>query len=132
MSAASWLEILFSAGAVIGLVYNVRILRFAYGDRQVILAEEGPAQEGLLIMANILLRMSRFFVVMLAGFLMIGVLSMLIPSRPDLEYTPLALVSVFNFTFWMVLLEVYAIYWGWAYLRDRARLAVIAGVKNEA
>lgn len=132
INTATWYEVIWTIGALLGFILNFRALRYAYGDRRAVIESDGPNKESRLIMSNILLRISRFLVVLLFGYITIGFLVMLTPSRPDLGDTPVNFASLVNFTFWMILLEGYAIYWGWSYLRDRERLLTIGSINTTA
>lgn len=126
INTIEWYELIWMAGAVLGFSLNFKVLLHAYEDRRAVIESEirdNPNKESQLILANILLRVSRFFVTMLFGYIIIGIMALLTPSRPDLGDTVVNLLSLINFTFWMVTLEAYAIYWAWSYLQDRQRLS---------
>lgn len=130
METASLIEIGWTIGALIGFAFNFRVLLLSYGDRRTVMEDQSimtaQARRALLIMANMLLRSARFLVVMLFGFLIIGVIAMIAPSRPEALHTPATRALSYGFASLMMTLEMYAIYWGWAYLRDRRRLSDIA------
>lgn len=128
INTIEWYELIWMAGAVLGFSLNFKVLLLAYGDRRAVIESdpiENPNKETQLIISNIFLRISRFFVVKLFGYITIGCLVMMTPPRPDLGDTPLNLASLINFTFWMIFLEGYSIYWAWTYLRDRKRVSIL-------
>lgn len=136
METASLIEIGWTVGALIGFLFNFRVLLLSYGDRRTVESDpsimSAQARQGLLIMANMLLRSARFLVVMLFGFLIIGFIAMLAPPRPEESQTFTTRALAQSFALLMVMLESYAIYWGWAYLRDRDILSDIASQSEVA